>query len=339
MARFFIPSLYIVLQITVVAALGFFLRRSKGRWGGDFFSSFSAMVVKVTLPIYFFVKFSQASLEDLKSAWMFPLAGPVIPLVGMGLSLIVLTLFRLRGNERRTAAAIGSFGNSGYIPITIVELLPLALPAVAASFGTDLPLLFIGSYLLTHSPLLWSFGRYLVTGSADKPKLKDFISPPLLGILAGLTIPLLGLKPVFFDSDLPFWYIHSALAKVSNITFPAILLCLGAIIGELKINGVDRIRKRQLLSSTAAVMIVRYLLMPGIFYGVFFAVFKPLQVPPPVIWVFFLETHIPPANNFAVMAKDSGRNEDITAFALLITYLAYLVVLPVSMLLFLTLMQ
>jgi malate permease and related proteins len=339
MIHFFLPTLYIVLQLMVVVGLGFFLRRKTKRWGGDFFSAFSSLVVKVTLPIYFFVKFSQASLEDLKTAWMFPPAAPIITFLGIGLSLLVFRLLRLKGGDLRAATAMGSFGNSGYIPITIVEILPLALPVMAEKFGTDIPLLFIGSYVLVYSPILWSVGKYLITGSVQKPRLKDFISAPLLGILAGLIIPLFGLKGIFFDSDLPFYYIHSALGKVSNITFPAILLSLGAIIGELKIKHVADLRRSVLFLSAAGAIVIRFLLFPLIFYGVYFLFLKNLSLPLGVIWVFFLETHIPPANNFAVMSKGSGRNEDITAFTLLITYLFYIVALPVSMLIFLSIIQ
>jgi predicted permease len=66
---------------------------------------------------------------------------------------------------------------------------------------------------------------------------------------------------------------------------------------------------------------------------------KPLAFSPAQIWTIFLLMHLPPATNFSVMASRAGRNEAHVSFTLLVTYLVYLVALPLYLLLFLRLVD
>ena len=105
---------------------------------------------------------------------------------------------------------MSAFGNSAYIPLLLIEIFPVTLPAVAYRFGLEIPTLYVGAYLLVLSPLLWSVGNYLVSASPGRIKFKDFFSAPLMGILAGFTVVLLHLQPVLFNPKLPF-FIYTAL--------------------------------------------------------------------------------------------------------------------------------
>ena len=126
--------------------------------------------------------------------------------------------------ERRTGIAMASFGNSGMIPLTITELLPLSLPLFAEKIGVGEASLFVGAYILAEVPIIWSLGSFLITGEGRLPKIKELITPPLIGVAAGIFIVISGLQPVLFSSRLPFFYIMESFSRFGAVTFSLILL-------------------------------------------------------------------------------------------------------------------
>jgi predicted permease len=84
---------------------------------------------------------------------------------------------------------------------------------------------------------------------------------------------------------------------------------------------------------------VRFVLFPSAFVAAYILVMKPLAFSPAQVWTIFLLMHLPPATNFSVMASRAGRNEAQVSFTLLVTYLLYLVALPLYLLLFLRLVD
>jgi malate permease and related proteins len=94
---------------------------------------------------------------------------------------------------------------------------------------------------------------------------------------------------------------------------------------------------RPLWSLTLIVSLVRFLVMPVLFFLGIGLLLPRIAISPAQWWVIFLEIHIPPATNLSVMAAQAGMNEDQVAFVILITYLAYLVLFPIYLTLFLSL--
>jgi predicted permease len=219
------------------------------------------------------------------------------------------------------------------IPLTLIELFPLTLPIISEHFGTTAPSLYVGTYLLVGSPLLWSIGNFLIVSKGRHPRLRELFTPPLFGIVAGLSVVILGLQPVLFNQHLPFFYLIKALERFGIITYPTILVCLGAMIGNIRIEKDDR---KHLLSFASLVAVIRFLLLPLLFWFFYWAILQRLHLSPAQMWVIFLEVHVPPATNLSMMAVQAGIHEDQVSFTILLTYLVYLVVLPVYLLLFLT---
>lgn len=329
----FLPLMYSVLQLFVLMGLGFLLRR-KGGFSSSFFQDLSTLLVRIFLPLYFFARFSRTSLSQLATAWMFPLAAVVIALTGLVAATLLGTLIpRLDREERKAYLALASFGNSGYLPITNIELLALSVPLVAERFGTHLPGIYVGAYLVGSSTLLWTAGYALITGTTTRSPL-TLLTPTVRGILAGLSIPLLGLQEAFFHPSLPFTNIVSTLDTIGSTTLPLVLLCLGAMLADISVSREER---KAYLGAALTIVGLRLLILPALFYLAYFLFLRD-TLTPPQLWVLFLETHTPPATNLSIMAQSADTHKEIAGISLFTSYLAYLILFPLSLVLFLSLL-
>jgi predicted permease len=327
------PVLNTLMQFLVLMAFGFLLTRFWG-WPASFFRSLSGFIVKIALPLYFFTKISVLEPEAIRAGMLFPLAALAIVGVGLAGSWLFFRIFPASPMEKRACVALSGFGNSGYIPLMLIENFPLTLPMVAEMFGSEIPTLYVGTYLLVQSPLLWTVGNFLVTGRESRPRLRELLTPPLIGILFGLAMSLSGAGEIFLLGRYPSYHLYRALERVGQITFPLILLCIGSMIANINFSrglnlGVVRL--------ALGVLAFRFLLMPLLFVGGYFLILSKIGLLPPQIWVLFLESHLPPATNLSVMAAQAERNEDLVSLSVLVSYLAYLLFLPFYLLVFLNL--
>ena len=325
---------YALLQLLFLSGLGFFLSRLRG-WPRELFRGFNRFVADVALPVYFITSISLTDPGSLRTAWIFPIAAAASILLGLGFSGPLFGLLGLSRGDRRAGMGLSTFGNSGYLPLALMEILPLSLPALSERFGFSVAPLYIGTYLMVYSPMLWTLGNWLVTGTG-RPRLGELITPPFVGIVAGLAVAGFGLQKPLLDQALPFYHVFRALERVGATTVPLVMIALGAMIGELAFEPGTH---RGLFGMAAAVSVVRFVLYPAAFVAVYFLLLKPLAFSPAQVWTIFLLMHLPPATNFSVMASRAGRNEAHVSFTLLATYLVYLVALPLYLLLFLRLVD
>jgi predicted permease len=325
---------YALLQLLLLSGLGFFLSRLRG-WPRELFRGFNRFVATVALPVSFFTSITRTEAASLRSSWIFPLTAVASIILGLAFSAPLFGLLGFSREDRRTGLGLSTFGNSAYLPLALMEILPLSLPAMAERYGFSIAPLYIGVYLMVYSPMLWSLGNWLVTGTG-RPRLGELITPPFVGIVAGLAVLGLGLQRPLLDPALPFYHVFRALERIGATTVPLIMVALGAMIGELAFEPGTR---RGLFGMAAVVSVVRFLLFPAAFIAAYFLVLKPLAFTPPQVWTIFLLMHLPPATNFSVMASRAGRNEAHVSFTLLTTYLVYLAALPLYLLLFLRLVD
>jgi predicted permease len=325
---------YALLQLLFLSGLGFFLSRLRG-WPRELFHGFNRFVASVALPVYFFTSIARTDPASLRSSWIFPLVAAASILLGLAFSAPLFSLAGASRDDRRAGIGLSTFGNSGYLPLALMEILPLSLPAMAERYGFSIAPLYIGVYLMVYSPMLWTLGNWLITGTG-RPRLGELITPPFVGIVAGLAVLGLGLQRPLLDPALPFYHVFRALERIGATTVPLVMIALGAMIGELAFEPGTR---RGLFGMAAAVSVVRFALFPAAFVAAYFLVMKPLAFSPAQVWAIFLLMHLPPATNFSVMASRAGRNEAHVSFTLLATYLVYLVALPLFLLLFLRLVD
>lgn len=332
-AQMALAVFYALLQLIVLLALGFGLARFRG-YPRVLFQGLNRLTLNVALPVYFFVSISGTTLADIRSGWIFPLASVFLISFSLSISAALFRLLRFSDDDRRTGMALSTFGNSGYIPLALMEIFPLTLPALALKLSPATATVYIGAFILVNSPIQWSLGNWLIAGRQGRPKVTELITPPFVGIVTGFLVVVTGAQGVLFDQHLPFLYAWKALQKVGNLTLPLIMICLGAMIAELTFESGSR---REMLGMAAAVAGVRYLALPLCFVAVYVLFLRPLGFTPVQNWVLFLEMHVPPATNLTIMAARAERNEHHVSFTLLVTYLLYLVVLPLFMYVFLSL--
>ena len=330
---YFLPIFYTVLQLFALIAVGFFLKRFGG-WEDSFFTNISKFVVRITLPIYLFIKISSSDPSAIGRSPLFLLAAVIIIGVGVLVSILTFLFLPFKEDEKRAGIAFSSFGNSAYFPLSVMEIFPITLPIISEIFGTADPTLYVGVYVLVFSPLLWSVGNYLMTGKGKLPGIKDIITPPFIGVMVGFLALLTGFGSIATNQNLPVFHIISALKMIATLTLPLILISLGAMIGNLH---VSKEKPSKLVLMAGATSLVRFLIMPALFYGSYFLFLKNLNLSPGQLWVLFLETHIPPASNLSVMAKSKGINEDHAAYTLMVTYGLYMIIFPLYLMLFLRL--
>lgn len=330
MSHFFLPVLYSLLQILILAGIGFILRKF-AKWDKNIFASISKLLINITLPAMFLTRMSSIDRADLASGALFPLYALILIGISFLLSLLLARIFRIPKKSRNVYMALCTFSNAGYIPLALFDIFNANMGRFGEFFNIPQPSLYIGSFIFMYSPLLWSVGNYLVTGATGRIHIKQFITPPVIGILCGVLLSLLGSGPLISDYALPFHYIHEGLKTLGSITSPLILIVLGAMVGELEFK---RSLSMEDFRFAFTPMLIRYGILPVSFLLLLKYLPAAQALAPSVLLVLFIETIIPIAANFSVMTKKAGKNEESTALALLISYGSYLFILPVYMMVF-----
>ena len=324
------PGIYTSLQLLVLVAIGYAARKLNIIREG-FSQTVSRFLVKIALPVYFFASFSAVDLSVIVDGVWVLVAGVFIFSIGLAAGWLVFLVVPAERKEKRAGIAMAGMGNSGYMPLTILQLLPVSIPFMAERFHAKEAAVYVGVYLLLSSPLLWSVGNSLIARHEEKFSLSQVFSPPTIGILAGLLVPVLGIGGIFTDEALPLYYVMSSLNRLGAVIFPMILVTLGVMIGEITFH---RTKARKLGVIAFGILFVRFVLLPGLFFLSYrFFLFR-FSLPPAILLAVFLEACTPPATNFSAMAVESGVNEDVTAFTLLASYIAYILILPVYIMLF-----
>jgi predicted permease len=321
------------MQLVALLGVGFLLRRL-GRWGDTFFSSLSRFVVRIALPLYLFIRISRSDPDAILRSPLFLIAAVLLIGTGLLFSWLIFSFLPFKGDEKRAGIALGAFGNSGYIPLSIIDIFPITLPMISEVFGIATPSLYVGTYLLIFSPALWSLGNYLMTGRGKRPGIKEIFTPPFIAVFAGFLMLTTGLQGILDNEGLPFFHIMKALDRIGDMTLPMVLISLGAMIGNLH---TSKYHRSKLFLMAAASSVVRFLLLPGLFYASYFLFLRHMNLTPGQIWVLFLETHIPPATNLSVMARHEGIHEDYAATTLMVAYGLYLLLFPFYLMIFLKL--
>ena len=333
MSTYLLPVSYAVLQLIIVIAVGFIARRF-GNWSDQFFGGLSRFVVRVALPLYFVARVGRTDLSSMSTLIPMPVAAVVLVFGALVVSWGLFALLPFRGANRRAGIAMATFGNSGYMPLTIGEIVPLAVPVIAERFSANLVPVLVAAFVFVFSPLLWSIGQFIITAPEEGShnlSWRKLISPPLIGIIVGIVLSLTGVTRNVDDLASPIAHLFQAIDRLASITLPLALVSLGALIGGLK---VPKGAFSHYLGLALSVGAVRFLILPGAFFALYATgVLDPLGSA--VIFALFLEMHTPPATNFSLMVGEAGVNTEHTAVTLLVSYVAYLVAMPVYLVLLL----
>ncbi len=324
MFAFSIPVFYTMLQIFFFLSLGFFLRKYQ-IFNEGFFSALGSFVIKVCVPLYFITRMSQFDLADLARSVRFPVLAILLSVAGVSIGWTAFTILRFSREDKTAGIALSGFGNAGYLPISIIELMPLSLPMIEQLFSTQLALFYVGAFLFAFSPMLWSFGQLFIQGGSLKNLHRGLISPAMIGIVIGVSLSALGLGPMLSEAGNPLSAIFPAMKRVADMMIPSVLIVLGAMAGELQF---DRQNLRSLLRLTSVVALIRFGAMPLLFFLLAPFVWLKASWTPTELWVVFLQFSTPPSTNLSLMAAESGINKDHATFTLLVCYILFLLIFP-----------
>ncbi|MCR5814378.1 MAG: AEC family transporter [Desulfovibrio sp.] len=185
----FLEALESMTSIALLCLVGFFL--AKGKWVSSETEIFlPKLITKVVLPPYLMSNIvgnfdRQQLLSTISSA-----------LVPMGSMLLCFLLFRLLAillcvdKKHR-----GLFAVAGTVSNTIL----IGIPVNVALFGeSSLPYVLL--YFFANTLFFWIFGAYVIAQEGSKSqtlrlseKIRQIFSPPLCGVLLGISLVLLGL--------------------------------------------------------------------------------------------------------------------------------------------------
>ncbi len=291
---------YQVLNLSVLMALGFFLRKKV--FSGDFFKHLNTFIASVTLPALAFAK-----LQVKADSSIYP---SLITIFFLALAWVFLSfffglfLFRKEPIQRKKVLThLVLFSNSAFI----------GFPIISAAFGEE-ALIYGVIYVAAFNITTWTLGVYVFAGKESLSIKKLFFNPTLIASFLGLAFFLLAIPLPSFPLD--------ALEMVGQTTTPLSMLVIGAQLTTLSFSSL---KDPGLFLATG----VRLLFIPL----AFFLLFKWIPLPPMVFEIFFVMLAMPSAAVTSIQALQYKGDEALAAKGVALTTLCSIVTIPVLTLL------
>jgi predicted permease len=267
----------------------------------------AGIIVKVFLPCLIFTKVSsKLQPSELPFWWIIPLVAGGIITTGLGISWL---LFWKELPRKKNMVGLSSIHNSAF--------LSLALLKVAFPKEYEVMALYVFLCALGVSSIIWSLGKVIITsGTSARISWRDFMTPPFLANIAALIFVMTGLRDYVPNA------LHESASLLGSATIPAIMLVLGASLGEITYS------KWAPLLDLARVFLVKFILLPAI---VVFALYmlKLNSAYPLLCIVLVIQAASPPATNLMVQVKNYGGDIQTVGSTMLFTYVACMVMIPV----------
>jgi len=294
-----IAVIFLVVLVSVIMARRGFVTPTQ-------IDGLSAATVNLLLPCLIFAKvvehFEPASQPGW---WTLPLAGIVIALVGTGLGAVA---FIGQLPDKRDMLPLAGMQNAGYL------VLPVGMALYPDRFDTFAVYVFL--FVLGFNPILWGFGKILVTGNGgQRPQLSDLLTPPLVANLVGIAAALSGAGRLLPAPVL------DAIDLVGTAAVPVATVVLGAVLGSISV------RFRSHLGDAVRAMTVKFFILPLIVLFVLQAV--RLHATNPLLAEFFIiEAASAPAVGLVLMVRTYGGNEQRVGTAMFLSYAVCMLALP-----------
>lgn len=318
-------SASIVAILLLTALAGYFFNKSSIS-SPEFPKILSRLIFYIMLPCLLFTKTaSSITAENFTKLWIFPAIACVYLMTGMAIGIAVTKIMRLDKEHIRPVIAVLTFQNSGYLPIALMGTACAVFPVLKSNPAAEREAIAcISSFLIASATLAWLIGPPLVAGS----KLRDFnwrnvLTPPIIGMLTGVTIGLIApLREFITSGSSPFYPLFGTAELLAKGVIPCVLLLLGASMSQ-------KVENQGVAVSTVIVCIfVKLILMPALaITGIYFlqqaGIIKLALIP---ILVLVIESATPPANNLVVMsALAGGKSSAELAILMFWNYLASII--------------
>ena len=190
----------------------------------------------------------------------------------------------------------------------------------------------VSLFSLGWSPFFWSFGKKILVGrenddNGNVSKWKQFIPPPVLGVVAGLIIGLSPCGPLLVSNvgetnTAPLAVVFNSIQNMSKAASPLGLLVLtcSLAMGATKKSEVVATTRKNQTQQWACVSTARFILSPLIMFGLLCGMkligLIGTQQSEPMLWfVVLLQSIMPPAQNSVVLLQVANRGEEASQLA------------------------
>lgn len=237
--------------------------------------------------------------------WVLPLSALVTFLIGGALTAMVF-----QGDMRRKPDMIplSFMHNAGYLSVAIGQDL---FPEQAHAFGA-----YTFLYVLLYNPLLWTFGKYLISGGSERPfRMREIITPPLCANLLATVLVLLG-----WENSIPT-PVAESISMLGNIAVPLSLVVLGGTLANTPFkfhhHGKDILRAVSIKLFLMPIIAITILHLSGL------AATEPMLC---MFWV--MQASFPQATNLILQIRTYGGNRERASAVMLAGYGGAVLTLP-----------
>jgi predicted permease len=298
-----------IIQIFFIALLGYVVMKRK-LITEQTVHELARLTIDFVIPCFLFVGIYQGfSVQRLLVGYPMCLFAPFSIFLGGLLGLVGSQLFSIARTRRRSIVAMSSFCNSGYL------LIPIAI-ALFHGEEQSVAILYIGLYILFFSPLLWTYGVWLLRDKESERSsgFAAWITPPAIGVVCGVIAALPGPKSVLIHVD----FFIKALKMIGDATVPLAMIILGAILATIRVETSLDWRGVGVITAT------KLLLLPLITLGLV----RLFGFPYLLGIVMLIEAAAPPATNLVIIARRYGSDDQFVSSTTFITYLFCILTLP-----------
>jgi malate permease and related proteins len=297
-----------LVQVLLIALAGAILVRLKVFKSAEI-KGLTLLVINVLLPSMIFSKIILTLDPTSFQFWW------ILPLVGIGLIFIgvlfAMLFFFSDLSAKKSLIPIASMQNAGY----------LALPLGQAIYPEQFDRYALYTFLIIMglNPLLWSVGKFLNTGGRSiQISWKQFITPPFIANVLGITLVLSGLHRYIPK------IVINAVELTGTATVPVANFILGAVLGGISLKIWPSFK------DTIRVLGVKFFLIPLVTAMLMLALHT-RQTNSLMSDVILIQAVSPPAIAILIQIKNYGGDEQKSGSLMLISYVFCIVAIPLWM--------
>ena len=310
-----IPAVESVFTFFLIGCVGYILA-GRGWFGNEFKQTTARLITLVALPFYLIYNINGSMSKSDLGQLAYGLIPPYLSIfVMLGLGAVASRAAGIPKARRGIFRTGIAFSNTMYI----------GLPINLALFGKE-SLPFVILYYFANTSLFWSVGNHLIASDGAKaPKslfnmdtVRNIVSPPMLGFIAGLTLLALDLK-------LPAFLANTA-RLMGDITTPMVILLTGATLHGL---GLSRIKFDPDL---LLVLAGRFAASPLAMILSMSLVSLLFPLPALMRKVFIIQSSLPLMSSTTILVAYHGADEEFATVSVSTSLLAGVLTIPFFML-------
>jgi malate permease and related proteins len=302
----FYPVFSSVFSIFFVAAIsGYLVKRNVIT--REHILGLTQLSVMVLLPCLMFSKtILYFNPTDFVYWWVLPLLA--LAMIGVGIVLSWLFFFKSY-KQKKHYMAIASMMNANYM------VLPIAQIMFGDQFNQFAAYCFL--FIIGVNPILWSIGKYMVSGKIEgQSTLKSMATPPLLALLLAVILVLFNIQkyiPTLIMQPIDF---------IGQAAIPCVTIILGATLGTISL------KKMPPVFDITVVVMVKLIILPAL---VIWAIYATGIMPKYrlIYDLLVIQAAVAPATTLIVIVNKYGGDQQQVGSMMLVNYILCLITIPV----------